>query len=62
MRKVRYCEDEKTIVDNKNTVVAKITGWLQFVKKTNTLVEAAILQDEQGKFIADAINEKIAKK
>ena len=40
-------------------MVAEVRGWGTLQYKFNTANEAAKFQDEVGKFIADAINEKI---
>lgn len=40
-------------------MLAQIRGWSQLLKFYKTGGEAIKIQDEVGKFIADAINEKI---
>ena len=44
-----------------NQMVAEVRGWGALQHEFATIEEAEKFQDEVGKFIADAINEKIEK-
>jgi hypothetical protein len=44
---------------NQTIAIAEVRGWGAIQNKFSTIEEAEKFQDEVGKFIADAINEKI---
>jgi hypothetical protein len=45
--------------DGGNQLIGEVRGWGALQNKFNTQEEAAKFQDEVGKFIAEAINEKV---
>jgi hypothetical protein len=47
--------------DGGSQMVGEIRGWGALQNEFETEIEAAVFQDEVGKFIAEAINEKIAR-
>jgi hypothetical protein len=49
----------KQDADGGSQVVGEIRGWGALQNEFNTEKEASDFQDEIGKFIADAINEKV---
>jgi hypothetical protein len=49
----------KQDADGGSQMIGEIRGWGALQNEFKTEVEAAVFQDEVGKFIAEAINEKI---
>lgn len=49
----------KQDADGGSQMIGEVRGWGAIQQKFKTQEEAAQFQDEVGKFIADAINEKI---
>jgi|LauGreDrversion4_2_1035121.scaffolds.fasta_scaffold268037_5 hypothetical protein len=47
--------------DGGSQMVGEIRGWGALQNEFETEIEAAVFQDTVGKFIAEAINEKIAR-
>jgi hypothetical protein len=45
--------------DDGNQLIGEVRGWGALQNEFKTEIEAAVFQDEVGKFIAEAINEKI---
>ena len=45
--------------DDGNQLIGQIRGWGAFQNEFKNADEAYVFQDEVGKFIADAINEKV---
>lgn len=45
--------------DGGSQMIGEIRGWGGIQQEFDTEIEAAVFQDEIGKFIAEAINEKI---
>lgn len=45
--------------DDGNQLIGEVRGWGALQQEFKTEVEAEAFQDEIGKFIADAINEKV---
>ncbi len=45
--------------DDGNQLIGEVRGWGALQNEFKTEIETAVFQDEVGKFIAEAINEKI---
>jgi hypothetical protein len=45
--------------DDGNQLIGEVRGWGALQNEFKTEIEAEVFQDEVGKFIAEAINEKI---
>ncbi len=45
--------------DDGNQLIGEVRGWGALQNEFKTEIEAAVFQDEVGKFIAEAINEKV---
>ena len=45
--------------DGGSQMIGEVRGWGALQNEFNTMEEASKFQDEVGKFIADAINEKV---
>ena len=45
--------------DGGNQMIGEVRGWGALQNEFNTMEEASKFQDEVGKFIAEAINEKV---
>jgi len=51
----------KQDADGGSQMIGEVRGWGALQNAFETEIEAAVFQDTVGKFIADAINEKIAR-
>lgn len=49
----------KQDADGGSQMIGEIRGWGALQNEFKTEIEAAVFQDEVGKFIAEAINEKV---
>lgn len=49
----------KQDADGGSQMIGEIRGWGALQNEFETEIEAAVFQDEVGKFIAEAINEKV---
>jgi hypothetical protein len=45
--------------DDGNQLIGEVRGWGALQNEFKTEIETAVFQDEVGKFIAEAINEKV---
>ncbi len=45
--------------DDGNQLIGEVRGWGALQNEFKTEIEAAVFQDKVGKFIAEAINEKV---
>jgi hypothetical protein len=49
----------KQDTDGGSQMIGEVRGWGALQNEFETEIEAAVFQDEVGKFIAEAINEKV---